>query len=296
MKYKSVLFIANPVAGRFKKKGSDWISILSKKYNEAGMEVSIYYTCGPADVAGVRGAVKIASCDLILSVGGDGTLNDVIHALPDYRGVIGILPAGSGNDAARITWGSSDPPIGLLQDFSRLSEENIDIWKCNETYFVCGCGIGFEGAVVNRLSHTKLVLSPTFKYWWAILREIVFYQEILYETTTFDNRKFSGNALMLSCANGPTVGGGIRISPNANPTDGMLNFHIVSKMNPLKRLFNLPRIEKGKHLGLKEVESTLVKEIQIDTKSTAFGHADGQLISGNRFVFKLSHQLTFLTG
>jgi YegS/Rv2252/BmrU family lipid kinase len=294
MSFKSVLIIANPAAGRFDTVGTEWIDFLSEHYQELRAEVYVFHTHIPRDHDGIRRAQEKHSPDLILAVGGDGTLNDIISGLHHYNGVIGVIPAGSGNDAARMLWEANQLNQDEWNATPSSQTKMIDVWRCNDSFFICGCGIGFEGAVVQSIVNSKIRLPPKLKYWTSILANVLFYREIPFRVEIDHELVWTGKALMVSAANGTTVGGGIRISPHADPTDGQLNIHRVGKMNPLKRIINLPRIERGKHLHLKEVSSHSGRQIQITASQDVCGHLDGQLIKGRTFNIGFSHQIRFL--
>jgi diacylglycerol kinase family enzyme len=190
---------------------------------------------------------RIYGFDQVWITGGDGTVNYFVNQFPDIKKPLCIFKGGTGNDFYALLYSKKtveEQVEFVLQSPPKL----IDAGKCNERYFLNGVGIGFEGAVAKSLQGVKKFGGKT-SFLLSILKHIFFYREQWYRISSAE-KTIENNFLMISIANGTRYGGGFYVAPLAKPDDGVFDTNLVSSLSPFKRLWYLPVIEKGKHLGL----------------------------------------------
>ncbi len=223
-------------------------------------------------------------------IGGDGTLNDVVNALPSFDIPLHIIPAGSGNDFHQLTSHRS------LNSNSDLSKELVysDIWSCNGMLFHNGVGLGFDGSIAHQTQYSKIKWLPLgLKYWFAIFRNIFTYRSKKCVIKSEDG-SYDGLSFMISVANGTQYGGGFKVAPDAQRDDGLLDVVIIHKIHPLKRLVYVPKVEKGEHMNLDIVQHFRTNNLSIEYTEEIPVHLDGEVISASRFEFKHLGQLSIL--
>ena len=223
-------------------------------------------------------------------VGGDGTLNYFINHYPNVSLPVSIFKGGSGNDFHWMLY--SD--LSLEQQMDKVlngSPIAIDLGICNSHYFLNGVGIGFDGAIVKDLLGKKKVAGKA-SYLLAILKNIVGYTEkpCAIELGGFT---FSQSCFMISVANGKRYGGGFKVAPKADLTDGLLDISIVGKIPPLKRLKYLPVIEKGEHLGLSFIQYHQSDAFRFTSPVYWHAHVDGEYLSSDQFDIRLTEKKIF---
>jgi diacylglycerol kinase (ATP) len=213
-------------------------------------------------------------------IGGDGTLHYFLNQYPNIRIPLAIFKGGSGNDFAWKLYGNKSVEE-YIEIAVAASPKAVDAGTCNGKYFINGVGIGFDGSVVQAMGNRKL-LPGHLAYLSTVLRQIFVYKE-QEMTITIDEGKIKRKVFMVSIANGSRYGGGFLVAPQAIVNDGLLDIVVIYEIAPLKRLMNLPRVEKGKHLGLHFIDARRGSRIHISAGGNMIGHLDGELMESTAF-------------
>lgn len=219
-----------------------------------------------------------------ICVGGDGTVHHVINGIMKYgrefksQIKVGVIPIGTGNDWAKqyqipkkIT-----KCIGILnkeetrfQDIGKISSKN------NQTYFNNLAGIGFDGHIVKQIKSFKKFGS--LAYFLAALTSLFTYkkQSITYTTEVQSD---TANSYLLGIGLCRYCGGGMQLTHNPNPTDGLFDITLVKNISAFGFIWNIRKMFNQKlHLHPK-VDSFKCNKISVTSKSSLFMQADGELI------------------
>ena len=239
---------------------------------------------------------------LIIVIGGDGTLHEVLTGLGEQFAHIsvGLIPAGSGNDFARGTGISLDSVKALEQILAVQHAKKLDIIQYYDHlqqikgFAVNNVGIGFDAAVVKKANHSpskallnKLNLGSLV--YFASLVQVFFKQTAFPLTITTDGEiKLFKDAFLVIINSHPYFGGGIPVSPKASQLDGKLDLIILPKCSffNLLYLFVL-MLFGGKHLNYKDVYYYQAKNISLKTTSTIDSNADGEELVYQPIDFQL---------
>ncbi|MBM7653214.1 diacylglycerol/lipid kinase family protein [Neobacillus cucumis] len=229
---------------------------------------------------------------LIIAVGGDGTLHEVLNGIAhDQKIPLGFIPGGSGNDFSRGFLIPIDP-IEALKVILRLQKQpgrKIDIGKAvinekKEHYFINNLGAGFDAIISYEANQSRI------KAWlnkWSLGRLVyVFFllkTVFTYKTATFDlsidgNKHIFEQTWFVTVSNQPFYGGGMKISPEAEPDDGLFDITIVHQLPRWKLLMVFLSVFWGRHIHFKEVKTFRGKNITIQSSRTQYVHADGEHI------------------
>ncbi|RUO25475.1 hypothetical protein CWE09_01690 [Aliidiomarina minuta] len=228
-----------------------------------------------ADLVHLKEACKDA--DLLISVGGDGTLNLAVNAIAGTSTVLGVLPAGSGNDFARIWVAglSTDDRIDTALNGNPMS---IDLGKVNERYFLNIAGIGFDAHLIESLRHKTWPRG--FSYILKALPLLPLYKarEIAVEDASAKvNSGSSRRSFMLTLGNGRYFGAGLPITPHARVNDGLLAYCHLKEGNRLGTIWRLARMVFQKHLNAVNVQTGQLSEITVTTPGIPI-QADGEYL------------------
>lgn len=201
--------------------------------------------------------------DLLISVGGDGTLNLAVNAIAGTSTVLGVLPAGSGNDFARIWVAglSTDERIDTALNGNPMS---IDLGKVNQRYFLNVAGIGFDAYLIEKLRHKTWPRG--FSYILKALPLLPSYRarEIELEKASAKVNSGSGRrSFMLTLGNGRYFGAGLPITPHARVNDGLLAYCHLKEGNRLGTIWRLARMVFQKHLNAGNVQTGQLSDIHI---------------------------------
>ena len=222
MKY---LFILNPAAGR-KKNARELIDAIDERMSISGHDYEFAYTTAAGDATRITREAVDEHFDIIVAVGGDGTVNEVASGLIRKKSALGILPLGSGNGIAR----SLNIPLEFETTIDLLLSPpilTIDVGKLNGKNFIGIAGTGYD-ALVGKKFQTFGIRGP-LPYFFISVKEFISYRYQNY-SITIDNEPLQIKALMVTFANTREYGNGAVIAPNADPADGFLD---ICFMKPL---------------------------------------------------------------
>jgi diacylglycerol kinase (ATP) len=266
---RKALFIINPISGGKKKDG---VPELIEKYLDAAMfEAIVVFSDG---VSHARQIAKeaVGKFDIVVAVGGDGTVNEVASAIVGSDTVLGIIPYGSGNGLSRFLHISMDP-VKAIKGLSLGHVEVIDSGKLNGQPFFNMAGMGFDAHISEVFSHGKK--RGFFTYIKSSMQEIAKYKPQIYHLE-IDGKVYEREAFMLSFANSSQYGNDAHISPHASVQDGLLDVCIIKKF-PLWRFpeMGIRMITKTSD-KTKYVEIIRGKIIKIKRSSPGPVHLDGE--------------------
>jgi diacylglycerol kinase (ATP) len=221
----------------------------------------------------------------VIIVGGDGTLNFFLNAYPDISLPISVITAGTGNDFARKLYGK----ITLeeqLQIAINAPVVAVDIGICNGKIFHNGVGIGFDGKVAFEMGN-KRFFSGKAAYYSKVIPLVFSYREkeIM---ITINGKSRSEKALMITVANGSFFGGGFNITPLSDIQDGLFDVCLIKEVSIIKRIFNLSKIEQGRHLKLPFTEYFQTSEIRINSPIWLHAHLDGETFLAKEFAISMA--------
>lgn len=220
--------------------------------------------------------------DALVVVGGDGMANLGIDLVAETGLPLGIVPSGTGNDLADglgIPIRDTEAAIDLLLAALQREPRTIDAGTIRHdeltTWFGCVVSAGFD-ATVNERANLMTRPRGRSRYIVALLRELATLQPRAYRIHA-DGRLIETEAMLVSVANNRSLGGGMRIAPDADLADGRLDLFIVERMSRLRFLRVFPKVFRGQHTGLPEVTLLPVSTVSIDAEGIV-AYADGERI------------------
>lgn len=211
--------------------------------------------------------------DIIVAVGGDGTVNEVASAIAGTDTVLGVVPYGSGNGLSRFLEIPMDAE-GAIQALNTGRTINIDAGKMNGRWFFNMAGMGFD-AHISHVFANGSKKRGFFSYLKSSLQEVANYKSQTYQID-IDGVKYERKAFMLSMANSSQYGNNAHVSPTASVRDGLLDICII-KPFPLYRFPEMGlRMFTKTSEGSKYVEIIKGKHIIIKRSQPGPIHLDGE--------------------
>jgi len=214
--------------------------------------------------------------DMVVAVGGDGTINEIVCGLVNTDVPLGIIPAGSGNGLARTFC----IPLDIKRacwTLLRGQTRQLDVGKLNDRFFLGVAGFGYD-ALVGKLFEEK----------WGGRRGLLPYLHTAilgffrYQTTPIhlriDGLEMDLLPRLVTVANTPQFGGGAIIAPDAKPDDGLFDICIIHDLSFLKALYHGPKLFAGKIDRIPQWEMHRAAAVEIFSRVPLPVHVDGEPI------------------
>ncbi len=225
---KRIIFIINPISGTIKKQGVP--GIISDCLDKNLYDYEIVLTKYSGHAQEIAQDAKNQGIDVVVAVGGDGTVNEVARAIVHSDTALGIIPCGSGNGLARHLM----IPLEINKAIETLNFcqiHRLDYGLINSHPFFCTCGMGFDALISMRFAEAGR--RGVITYLENILREGLRYKPEFYDIES-DQGSMRHNAYLVSCANASQYGNNAYIAPHASMNDGFLDVTIIEPFDMIE--------------------------------------------------------------
>jgi diacylglycerol kinase (ATP) len=275
-------FIVNKISGNGRALRV-WNQI-EKRLQEKNVNYCVRFTQKPKHATSiVQELISKEKVNVIVAVGGDGTIHEVINGLIGNNIPLGIIPAGSGNDFSRGL-GISLNPDKALDRILNDEPQMIDIGLIDSTYFGTVTGIGFDGKVAHVVNNSiqkkifNIVRMGHLSYIISAIK-VLFQYSPTDLSIVIDNKLYNFQKVwLIAVANLPFYGGGMIICPKAKSNDGLFDICIVQGMTKFEFLRIFPLVFKGMHISSPSVKIMKGKEIDIYSPTPLMIHGDGEMM------------------
>ncbi len=267
-------FVVNPAAGGGHA-GRVWPD-LSAWLDYSGQPYLAYFTDAQGDATSLAAKAVSEGAELVVAVGGDGTVSEVVNGIDIDKTVFGIIPLGTGNGFRR----SCGIPGHWEQALSKLSQwspRKIDLGIVNNRFFLNVVGIGFDAAVAEIASEKYGNIKGYAAYVAAFFEELTKFDHFNISVKGSDLNLKEMKTLLAVVANGKNYGGQFSIAPQASIDDGNLDLIVVRKGNRSETTLLAAKVLAGKHLGGKAIITARRKYFYIDTDHDVPVHIDGEI-------------------
>lgn len=222
----------------------------------------------------VRNLLTSGNFTNILSVGGDGLFHLLLQLAIEFKLPLAIAPGGTGNDFYRtLGWHDTDL-TDYLDHLTSADPELIDIGVVDGEYFGAVLSSGFDSVVNERANRMSWPKGPA-KYNAAIALELPKFKAVEFKIFA-DEKVLEVEAMLIAIGNGSSYGGGMKVCPDADLRDGLLDIMILHPISKYEFIKVFPTVYQGAHINHPKVEVIRAKEIRIE--SAAIAYADGERI------------------
>ena len=265
------IFIVNPTAGAGRAlKVSNNIKNVCEEEN---IDYEIIYTNKKGEATKI--AKKIKGRNIVYAVGGDGTLNEVVNGLFGSKNILGLIPAGSGND--------------FYRSLEKMKDEMpvVDIGEVNGKYFINVVSIGIDAEIGDNAALMKKIKIPRTQIYNASIVYTFFkykFKDIDFE---IDNTKGNEKCTILTICNGEMYGGGYKIAPEASICDGYFDVYFIKKISKLSIPGLIGKLKNGTHGSDKAVKKVKANKIKFKCDYDLVCGYDGETLIDKKFVIKM---------
>ncbi len=292
---KRYKLIANPAAGRGRSSGA--IARVAGAFEKRGAAFDLELTTGPGQAAEIARR-SLTAFDVIVAVGGDGTVNDILPGMVNSSKPLGIIPTGSGNDLIKS--------LGIPKDIEKAVDtvlagrsRIVDVGRINGRYFANGAGVGFDAAVNRETYRISRSRRGLWLYLCALVQMLGRFDPVPV-SITMNGATIDQEIFLLTIGNGTTVGGGFRLTPDARVDDGLLDVTIVRPIGVPRLLWHLPKVflgTIGRVQRYVRMERTL--KLTVESSGPLPVHADGEMFDADAMPLEIEivpRALTVISG
>ena len=268
---REIALLTNPTSG--KGKGAKAHDAVLAKLRSAGLSVRDLSGRDADEALDLARAAVQEGVEALVVLGGDGMVHLGVQAVADTAIALGIIPAGTGNDVARYFDIARKDPVAAAGIVINGATRQVDLARAGSKYFATVLCAGFD-ALVNERANRMTWPKGQMRYNLATLSELRIFRPLQY-TLDLDGTQLSFEAMMVSVGNGPSFGGGLRITEGALLDDGMLDVVVIKPMSRGSLVRTYPKLFKGTHTTHPQYEHHLASKVTVACPGITT-YADGE--------------------
>jgi diacylglycerol kinase (ATP) len=269
----SIALVVNPSAG--KGRAQRLLPEVAGLFRDTGhpLEILLSRTVEEAEEMAVDAVER--DVGTVVVMGGDGMMHLGINVVADRPGAanLGMIPAGTGNDLCRGLGMSAKDPVVAARAIATGTARPIDVLKVGDSYVGGVVATGFD-ALVNARANAMARPKGSLRYAIAALVEVGSFDPLPYRLT-IDGETRELDGMCVAVGNSAYYGGGMKVCPNADPADGLLDLTIIHIASRAKLLRLLPEMFSGRFVRDPCVELLRARAVRVERSGLA-GYGDGE--------------------
>ena len=291
-----VVFVVNPASANGSTRRR-WPEI-ARRAAGLGLTGESLFSERPGHVADLAERAAAEGARLVVAVGGDGTVHEVVNGLmraePERRPELATIPRGTGKDFAR-SFRIPRSVDGALAVARAGATRTVDVGRASftawdgssaETYFANFAGAGISGAVAARADRSSKALGGKASFFWATTAVFLRWENSEYDVAV-DGEHRAGRMLEVIAAIGDQLAGGMRLTPDADPADGLFDVVLIGDATKLDFIRTLPKIYRGTYLPHRRAEVLRGRRVEIETAVPLPIALDGEQPGTTPAVFEI---------
>jgi len=268
---RQIALLTNPTPG--KGRGRRTAALALPRLREAGFEVRELVGDDGAQALHLARQAVAAGVETLVVCGGDGMTHVGAQAVAGTGTSLGIIPAGTGNDVARYFGIPRNDPQAAADVVVGSRVRTVDLARVGDTYFATVLASGFDSKV-NERANDMVWPRGQMRYNLATLAELRVFEPLPY-TLVLDGEERHLEAMLVAVGNGPSFGGGLRITEGAVLDDGLLDVVVIGPMSKARLVRSYPRLFTGTISQIPEYEHHLAKTVTVAAPGIV-AYADGE--------------------
>ncbi|MGZ4450304.1 MAG: diacylglycerol kinase [Nocardioides sp.] len=268
---REIALLTNPTSG--KGKGARARQAVVPRLRQAGIVVRDLEGRDADETLDLARRCVADGVDALVVCGGDGMVHLGAQAVATTGTPLGIIPAGTGNDVARYFDIPRKDPLAAADLVVGARTRTVDLARSGASYFVTVLAAGFD-AIVNERANAMTWPKGQMRYNLATLAELRTFRPLPY-TLELDGATRRLDAMLVAVGNGPSFGGGLRITEGAVLDDGMLDVVIIKTMTKPDLVRTYPKLFKGTHTSHPQYEHHRVRRVTVAAPGIV-SYADGE--------------------
>lgn len=276
------VLIVNPTAGRGRA-GKQAREIETRLRQYGLTDIVWRHTTARGHACTLAREAALAGAPLVVAVGGDGTLHEVVNGILGTQATLGLIPFGTGNDFARALGlhGDLDTACRAVAqggtrrvDIGTVAGRGMDMPR----HFLVICGTGYVAQTARTVNAGIRFLSGAAAYVLGAILTLRTFQPFQLTLTLDDGAPATTSAMFVSLCNTETTGGGMKIAPGARADDGLLDICLVGAVPKSTLLYQLTQVFAGRHVGHPAVRMLRASRVSLDADPPQPLLIDGEVI------------------
>ncbi|MEZ4865982.1 MAG: diacylglycerol kinase family lipid kinase [Caldilineaceae bacterium] len=273
----SAKLICNPTAGRGR--AGRLLPDVQATLATLGVESDVVLTHHASEATALA-AQASEDFALVIAMGGDGTLNEVVNGLVQTQRTagtrFGVIPVGTGNDFGKMLAISQDWRAACRR-IAQGQTRRVDIGCVNGRIFLNNVGIGFDAQVGIEAQKIRWLRGQAV-YLAALARNMLLSYRTPEVCIHLDDRTIRQSMTLLTIGNGRCSGGGFWLTPNAQVDDGLFDICLVRGLSKAQMLALVPSAMRGTHITAKPVQMSRARRITVTSHDPLPVHVDGEIL------------------
>lgn len=292
MSEKAAVFLVNPASDNGAT-GKRWPE-LAHRASMLGLSGETLFSERPGQLIELARAAVDGGARVVVAVGGDGTLNEVVNGVAGCDVELATIPLGTGMDFVR-TYGIPTRFDDAVRVALEGTPRTIDAgrvryrtWGGEEAvrWFANVGSVGMSGAVAQRANGMSKLLGGKLTFFYALTRVFLEWENTDV-TVTLDDGERRGRMHDVVVANGVWHGGGMKLAPDALPDDGLFDVVLIGDVGKLDFLTTAPKIYKGRHVTHPKVDVLRSKRVEVDAAERLPIELEGEQVGTTPAVFEV---------
>ena len=289
---EQTVFLVNPASGNGAT-GKRWPE-LAHRAARLGLTGETLFSERPGHLIELARSAVDGGAELVVAVGGDGTLNEVVNGIAGRDVDLATIPLGTGMDFGR-TYGAPrkfDDAVRLaLAGEPRTIDAGRVFYRTwgggeAERWFANVGSVGMSGAVAQRANGMSKALGRKMTFFYALTRVFLEWENTEV-AVTFDGGERRGKMHDVIVANGVWHGGGMMLAPDARPDDGLFDVVLIGDVSRVDFVTTAPKLYKGKHVGHPKIEILRTARVAVDAAEHLPIELEGEQVGTTPATFEL---------
>lgn len=268
---REIALLTNPTSGGGR--GARYRDAALARLRESGFVVRNLQGRDADEAADLARGCVADGVEALVLCGGDGLVHLGVQAVAGTGTPLGLIPSGTGNDVARYLGLPRTDPVAAADRIIASRRRTIDLARSGERWFVTVLAAGFD-AIVNERANAMTWPRGQMRYNLATLAELRTFHPIPY-VLQLDDETMEREAMLVAVGNGPSFGGGLRITEGALLDDGLLDVVVITRMSKFKLVRSYPRLFTGRIDGVAEYVHRRVRTVTVAAPGIVT-YADGE--------------------
>lgn len=268
---REIALLTNPTAG--KNRGAKARAAALPRLREAGLAVRDLEGRDADEALDLARAAVADGVEALVVVGGDGMVHLGVQAVATTDTALGIVPCGTGNDVARYFDLPRTDAVAAADRVVAGRTRTVDLARSGASYYATVLCAGFD-AVVNERANRMTWPRGQMRYNLATVAELRTFEPLSY-VLEIDGVELRTEAMLVAVGNGPSFGGGLRITEGARLDDGLLDVVIIKPMSKPALVRTYPKLFKGTHTTHRAYEHHLARRVTVAAPGIVT-YADGE--------------------